>query len=39
MVSPTNMAPTVISQKYLGITCQGLGVGTNEVPVKVRTAL
>ena len=24
----------VLSQIYLGITCQGLGMGTNELPTK-----
>ena len=28
------MAPMVVSQIYLGITCQGLGMGTNELPTK-----
>ena len=39
VVSPLNTAPTVVSQTYLGITCQGLGMGTNELPAKARTAL
>ena len=29
-----NLAPTAVSQTYLGITCQGLGMGTNELPTK-----
>ena len=39
VVSPLNMASMVVSQTNLGITCQGLGMGINELPAKARTAL
>ena len=29
-----NLAPVVVSHIYLGITCQGLGMGTNELPTS-----
>ena len=29
-----NLAPMVVSHNYLGITCQGLGMGTNELPTS-----
>ena len=29
-----NLAPMVVAQTYLGITCQGLGTGTSELPTK-----
>ena len=39
VVSPVNTAPMFVPQTYLGITCQGLGMGINELPAKARTAL
>ena len=38
-LSTVSTALAAALQMHLGITCQGLGMGTNELPVKVRTAL